>query len=245
MMTLGLCASFGAKKLKPAAATSPATSSKLREDYDTFAAKYDVLDGGPFSKYLGLEKGREELIGKALAVGGPRILEVGVGTGLNLPYYKGLQEQRLDAIDLSLGMLQEAKGKAQALGIQKQVQFHEMNVERLNFNDATFDVVLDTFSLCVFPDPVAALKEMARVCKPEEGRVLLLENSRSDNVLVGGYQDLTAQTIAHKFGGKGCVWNQDVKALVGKAGLIIVEAKPIAGGLFTLLECMPLLSCGR
>jgi len=91
----------------------------------------------------------------------------------------------------------------------------------------------------VYPDPVAALRELARVVKPaaQGGRVLLLENARSKQPLLGAYQDATAQTLARDFGGKGCVWNQDVEALARDAGLRVVEARPIAGGVFSLLEC--------
>jgi ubiquinone/menaquinone biosynthesis C-methylase UbiE len=115
-----------------------------------------------------------------------------------------------------------------------------MDVEKLDYSDGYFDSVVDTFSLCVFPRPDRALREMARVVRPGTGRVLLLENSRSSNALLGAYQDLTASFIADN-GGKGCRWNQDVIALVKEAGLEILEAKPISGGLFVLIEarCAP------
>jgi hypothetical protein len=77
---------------------------------------------------------------------------------------------------------------------------------------------------------------MARVTKPHTGRVLLLENSRSNLAPLAAYQDATAGLIA-KNGGKGCVYNQDVPALVREAGLEVLSNKPLVGGVFTMLEC--------
>lgn len=226
-----------------AAPASSAAAEELREDYDGYSTDYDALDGGPLAKWLGLDAARAQLVGRARG----RVLECGVGTGLNLPFYqRGGRVESLDAIDLSPGMLRGARAKAEGLGLGGQgggsfsVRFHERDVARLEgFAANSFDSVVDTFSLCVYPDPVAALREMGRVVKAasEGGRVLLLENSRSKQPLLGAYQDLTAQTLARDFGGKGCVWNQDVEALARQAGLRVVEARPIAGGLFTMLEC--------
>lgn len=63
------------------------------------------------------------------------------------------------------------------------------NVESLPFADDSFDCVVDTFSMCVFPNPLQALKEMARVLSPS-GKLLLLEHSRSSSPLLGWYQVL-------------------------------------------------------
>ena len=200
------------------------------------------MDGGPLARWLGLDGARAELLRRARG----RVLECGVGTGLNLPHYDAGRVERLDAIDLSPGMLQEAQRKADGLAVAHApsfpVRFFGRDVARLDgFADEGYDCVVDTFSLCVYPDPVAALREMARVVKPasEGGRVLLLENSRSPQPLVGAYQDATAQVLAQDFAGKGCVWNQDVAALAQRAGLLVLEGESrfIAGGLFTLLEC--------
>ena len=116
-----------------------------------------------------------------------------------------------------------------------QIEFATMDVENLEFPDASFDTVVDTFSLCVFPDPVAALKEMRRVCKPG-GRILLLENSVSDNAVLAAYQKATAPLVA-KVGGKGCFYDQEPAALAAAAGLrVVLNRALVAGGVLRQLE---------
>ena len=69
------------------------------------------------------------------------------------------------------------------------------------------------------------------------GKILLLENSRADNPLLGWYQDRTANAAA-SLGGKGCVYNQDVPSLIREAGLIIEDERSFAGGLFRAFVCV-------
>lgn len=190
------------------------------------ADTYDDLDGGPLATVLGFPAQRQALL--RLASGD--VLEVAVGTGLNLPLYQPQQLTTLTAIDLSEGMLHQAQRVAQRLPWHQpdKLTFRQADVTALPFSDAAFDTVVDTFSLCVFPDPLAALKEMARVVRPG-GQVLLLEHARSTAPLVGMYQDLTAPAVAAT--GKGCMWNQDVTGLVKAAGLRVVHKEEHLGGL--------------
>lgn len=213
----------------------------LRQDYDRFSSRYDELDGGAAAGALGLERARQDMIGSAKGL----VLEVAVGTGLNLPMYRfrgdegargTAQVDKLIAIDLSPGMLSQAKTKSADLKLDKsQIEFRTMDVEQLDFPDGTFDTVVDTFSLCVFPDPVAALREMKRVCKPD-GRILLLENSISDNGVLAAYQKATAPLVA-KIGGKGCYYDQDPAALATAAGLTVtVNQALVSGGVLRRVE---------
>ncbi len=104
---------------------------------------------------------------------GHQALEVGVGTGKNLPYYP--REVEITAIDFSPGMLKRARKKASTDDLR--VALIEMDVQQLDFPDNYFDTVFATFVFCSVPDPVAGLKELKRVCKPE-GKLLLLEHMR-------------------------------------------------------------------
>lgn len=136
-------------------------------DYDAFAPSYDALDGGPLADGLGLARMRAE----AAALCRGSILEVGVGTGLNLPFYDAQRCDKVTGVDLSAGMLREA---AAVPGLRVPVELLRMDAEALEFADASFDTVIDTFSLCVYSRPDRALAEFRRVCKPD-GRVVLLE----------------------------------------------------------------------
>ena len=103
----------------------------------------------------------------------------------------------------------------------------------LPFPDASFDSVVDTFSLCVMPDPEGALRELARVVRPG-GRVLLLEHAKSDNALLGTYQELTASAVAAS--AKGCYWNQDVEGMCVQAGLKTLRVSRHVLGTLVSLE---------
>jgi ubiquinone/menaquinone biosynthesis C-methylase UbiE len=100
-----------------------------------------------------------------------RVLEVAIGTGLNLDHYPA--EIRLTGVDLSPQMLAQARRRADLLS--RSVQLHEGDAQQLDFPDASFDTVVCTFSLCAIPDDRQAVAQMVRVLRPG-GSLLLADH---------------------------------------------------------------------
>jgi len=142
-------------------------TAATRRRYDRASSYYD-WQVWPM-ELLGMKRFRRQVLGR---VSGPRILEVGVGTGTNLPDYPTGVE--VDAIDLSPRMLARARRRP---GVRARVHLHEMDVQKLAFSDASFDTVVATCVLCSVPDPIVGLKELRRVLRPD-GRAVLLEHVR-------------------------------------------------------------------
>ena len=138
----------------------------VRHRYDRGAARYDLMTW-PMER-MAMDRFRARLISQ---VNGPRVLEVGVGTGRNLPLYRpGLQ---IDAIDFSPRMLERARRKP----LPPNVTLHLMDVQDLQFEAGSFDTIVATCVFCSVPDPVRGLAEIRRVLRPD-GHVLFLEHMR-------------------------------------------------------------------
>jgi ubiquinone/menaquinone biosynthesis C-methylase UbiE len=140
--------------------------SQLRTTYDRRAPTYDKTVGFTEKLFLG---DLRRAFGAALR---GETLEVAVGSGLNLPYYTPAV-MRAVGVDLSAGMLAEARKRAHALGLP--IRFAQMDAQQLAFPDGGFDTVAISLALCTIPDPVTALRELARVCR-SDGRIVLLEH---------------------------------------------------------------------
>jgi ubiquinone/menaquinone biosynthesis C-methylase UbiE len=154
-----------------------------------------------------------------------------VGTGKNLPYYP--QSCRIIAVDVSREMLNVARKRAGKLPVD--VSFLLADAEALPFRDKSFDTVVSSLTTCTFPNPVAARREMGRVCHPE-GRVLLLEHGRSNREWLGRWQDRLADRNAKAL---GCHWNREPLELVHKAELEIVSPHRTFFGIFHVVEAKP------
>ena len=128
------------------------TSLEIRRKYAKFAPWYDWMEGIP--EFLGVHRFRRELLQRVSG----NVLEIAVGTGKNLRYYPS--GCRIVAVDLSLEMLGVARKRA--AGLKLNIPFSVMDAEALAFPDQSFDTVVSSLTLCTFPDPVAALREMTR-----------------------------------------------------------------------------------
>ncbi len=224
------------------------TSSEAEISYDKYAKNYDALDGGSISNSLGIEEARISLLQSARG----RVLEIGVGTGLNLGKYKFSSSPdamdgvtSLTLVDISEGMMMEAKEKLNSLNVPPHVEVNFVKADatadlvNLFGSEGMFDSVVDTFSLCVMGNEGAkrCLEQMKNVVKKDSGRILLIENTRSSNAALGIYQDLTADAAA-KIGGKGCVSNQNVRSYIeGIKGLGLISEDEFAAGVFRTFVC--------
>jgi phosphatidylethanolamine/phosphatidyl-N-methylethanolamine N-methyltransferase len=136
----------------------------IEKAYARWAPVYDLVFGAVF------EHGRHAAIAAAERVGG-RVLEVGVGTGLSLPYYSSAV--RLCGVDISEPMLRKAQQRVAELGLRNVEALSVMDAEHLEFPDASFDVVVAQYVITTVPNPEATLDEFARVLKPG-GEIVLV-----------------------------------------------------------------------
>lgn len=137
--------------------------------YDRLASHYDALE---WLMEVRARNWRRELWSR---VEPGNILELGVGTGKNLPYHP--EGRAVVAMDISEGMLHRARRKAERLKLPVRLELGD--VQRLAYPDASFDVAIATFLFCSVPSPVRGLEEIRRVLRPG-GQLLLLEHVLSE-----------------------------------------------------------------
>jgi phosphatidylethanolamine/phosphatidyl-N-methylethanolamine N-methyltransferase len=139
--------------------------------YENIAWFYDLFFGPT------LHPGRVQAIRRMGIAPGDRLLEVGVGTGINACLYP--HDCKVTGIDFSAPMLEKARERFARKGVRN-VGLQEMDASNLKFADDTFDIVYAPYVISVVPDPVAVVREMLRVCRPG-GRVIVLNHFRSKN----------------------------------------------------------------
>ncbi|MBO0685132.1 MAG: methyltransferase domain-containing protein [Candidatus Dormibacteraeota bacterium] len=149
---------------------------------------------------------------RLLAAAWGSVLDVGAGTGANLPYYRSDAVSDVVLLDPSAGMLDRAGRKT---GQVAAVQLMRRRADEMPFAEESFDTVVFTLSLCTIPDPLAALREARRVLRPG-GALLVLEHVRAGEPDLAAWQDRVTP-IWRRVNG-GCRLNRDTRASIESAG---------------------------
>ena len=143
-----------------------------------------------------------------------KVLEIGMGTGRNLPFYDRSQITQLVGVDPALQMHSLAQRRSAQAGLD--VELVGLTAERLPLPDESFDTVVCTYPLCSIAHPVAALREVWRVLKPG-GQFLFCEHGRAPDASVARWQRRIQPLWTPMMG--GCHLDRDVPALLREAGL--------------------------
>lgn len=154
---------------------------------------------------------------RMIAAARGRVLEIGAGSGLNLPLY-GARVERVEALDPSAALLQRARPRAAAAGLP--VAMVGASAEQLPFGDAVFDTVVTSWTLCSIPDPRAALREMRRVLAPD-GHLLFVEHGLAPDRAAARWQH--ALTPGWKRISGGCHLDRNMGALIRAAGFELMH----------------------
>ena len=155
--------------------------------YDKLAKVYDLVFGPT------LHPGRLQAIQRMDIQAGERVLEVGVGTGINLSLYP--RGADVTGIDFSSSMLEKARERA-ARPDAEPVRLLQMDAADLRFADDSFDIVYAPYLISVVPDPVKVAQEMRRVCRPG-GRIIILNHFLSPNPLLSRAERLVSPATIH------------------------------------------------
>src|SRR5438094_5044798 len=195
-------------------ATRPLSVTAVENDfvtgvYEKLASVYDFTFGPT------LHAGRLQAIQRMGILSGDRVLEVGVGTGINASLYP--RDCAVTGIDLSSSMLEKARERVARKGIWN-VRLLEMDAADVKFAEITFDIVYAPYLISVVPDPVVVAREMRRVCRPG-GRIVILNHFLSPNRLLSRIERLISPATIH-IGFKSDV---DLPAFLAQA-----ELKPVS-----------------
>ncbi len=198
-----------------------------KEVYQRVARLYDILD-------LPFEYRRYKPIRGTLFKGASgRILDAGVGTGRNMPFYPAAS--RVTGIDLSPAMLGRAARRKKKLGTE--VELLEMDVRETGFADGTFDTIVSTFLFCVLEpeDQLPALRELKRIAKPD-GEIRILEYDYPHDPFKRFIMRLWAPWVRFAY---GAAFDRNTEQYLGQAGLDLVEKRYLYQDVIKLLIVRP------
>ena len=193
--------------------------------YSKIAAVYDFTFGPT------LHPGRIQAIQRMAIKPGDRVLEVGVGTGINLSLYP--KEATITGIDFSAEMLEKARERMARKGVRN-ARLLQMDAMDLKFDDGSFDIVYAPYVISVVPDPVAVTREMFRVCRPG-GRVIFLNHFRSQSRLGAWLEKIIAPFTLYL----GFKSDLDLPAFLVQANLQPVSIEKVAiPRIWSLVTCV-------
>jgi phosphatidylethanolamine/phosphatidyl-N-methylethanolamine N-methyltransferase len=193
--------------------------------YEKLASVYDLTFGPA------LHPGRVQAIQRLAIKPGDRVLEVGVGTGINACLYPA--EAAVTGVDFSASMLEKARDRLVRKGIRN-VRLLEMDAANLKFADGIFDIVYAPYLISVVPDPVAVAREMHRVCR-RGGRVVILNHFRSSNTMLARIERLISPLTVHI----GFKSDLDLPAFVAQAGLKPISIEKVnVPRIWSLVTCL-------
>jgi ubiquinone/menaquinone biosynthesis C-methylase UbiE len=145
-----------------------------------------------------------------------RVLEIGIGSGLNLPYYDGAKVSKLWGLDPSPEMTRMAKRAADSLPFE--VEFIGLPGDEIPLEDHSVDTVVVTYTLCTIPDTTPALRQISRVLRPD-GELIFCEHGAAPDASVRRWQD-RLNPIWKRLGG-GCNLNRPIPAVIEAGGFRI------------------------
>jgi phosphatidylethanolamine/phosphatidyl-N-methylethanolamine N-methyltransferase len=194
--------------------------------YEKLAVVYDVIFGPT------LHPGRLRAIKHMNIRPGDSVLEVGVGTGINLPLYPSTCS--VVGVDLSEPMLEKAREKVIDKGLRN-CRVAEMDAAKMSFPDESFDIVYAPYLISVVSDPVKVTQEMRRVCKTG-GRIVILNHFKSDNFLLSKIETLISPFTVHI----GFKSDLDLHGFLTQADLTPVSIEKV-----NLLNMWTLVTCQK
>jgi phosphatidylethanolamine/phosphatidyl-N-methylethanolamine N-methyltransferase len=193
--------------------------------YEKLASVYDLTFGPT------LHPGRVRAIQSMSIRPGDQVLEVGVGTGINLSLYPS--GCTVTGIDFSASMLEKARERVFSKGVTN-ARLLQMDAQDLKFADASFDIVYAPYVISVVPDPVKAACEMRRVCRPG-GRIIFLNHFLSPNPVLSRAERLISPFTVHI----GFKADLDLPAFLAQASLQPVSIEKVnVPRIWSLVTCV-------